>query len=567
MDRQYTTTPAFSTADLLQRTGQMQLDFGGQMRESILGGALDSFGLGTVAREVAIPQGNMSLEAFARDNPLQAGIDAAKAVGGLFQPPKPPLSQEEYQQGPFFRKDIPWDPRMTEDRAAALAAWYDAKQVRDQRLAQTDGWAVKLFGNMLGQALDPINYIPFLGAAAKTAAVTRLGVVGGHIAAASADAAINTAIFGAATARERQGFGDDVSFQSLLLDTASAAAIGAVFGSIGGIGEARGIRQRGVALREITETHAALDDAVGSFLTEGEVRIRPETVDGLARIAERENPSGRRDLFADLRSRAFGETAVGRFIDTRPVRTGEFEDFMRQAVFRENPELEARYYAAETDFRAAQDRVAGIEEPLAARGDADTLALVDPASADRLRAIDDELTKKPNAKRRAALDAERQSVLSSFAPEQLAKAESDFRIGPQKAAKNARKSLAEARQAFGKVRRETDALAQQHLDRNRALYSPKLDTRTPPPAAPVPELAAAQQAVGKSIKDAKALAEDFGVDYESGDFPEAEDFAQLEQQGRLSAEDKQAVDDATEIFQRAKVYADALEQAAICGMN
>ena len=157
--------------------------------------------------------------------------------------------------------------------------------------------------------------------------------------------------------------------------------------------------------------------------------------------------------------------------------------------------------------------------------------------------------------------------MAAFSPDQMAKAESDFRIGPQKAAKNARKALASARQGFNKVRQEVDAKAQQHLERNRALYSPKLDTRTPPPAAPAPELAAARQAVGKSIKDAKALAEDFGVDYETGDFAAAEDYAQIEQQGRLSAEDKQAVDDATEIFQRSKIYADALEQAAICGMN
>lgn len=542
MDRQYTTTPAFSTADLLQRTGQMQLDFGGQLRESILGGALDSFGLGTVAREVAIPQGNMSLEAFARDNPLQAGIDAAKAVGGLFQPPKPPLSQEEYQQGPFFRKDIPWDPRMTEDRAAALAAWYDAKQVRDQRLAQTDGWAVKLFGNMLGQALDPINYIPFLGAAAKTAAVTRLGVVGGHIAAASADAAINTAIFGAATARERQGFGDDVSFQSLLLDTASAAAIGAVFGSLGAIGEARGIRQRGMALREITETHAALNDAVGSFLTEGEVRIRPETVDGLARIAARENPA----VGASFQPPETA-TAVGRVLPQNQPALAGFQDAIRQEALRANPDLEQRYTAAET---AVREEAAFRVQPADIRQEA-------PEVADRLQTVDDELARGPSPERRRQLVAERQRAIDALPPTVREKTE----------AARAAEPTTPAQRDFAAVRQEVDAKAQQHLDRNRALYSPKLDTRTPPPSDPVPELAAAQQAVGKPIKDAKALAEDFGVDYESGDFPEAEDFAQIEQQGRLSAEDKQAVDDATEIFERAKVYADALEQAAICGMN
>lgn len=529
-----------TTADILHGSETMQLDFGGQLRESILGGAMDSYGLGTFVRELAVARGDT--DPF---GPAPAQPQVWPPEQPL--PQSPPIDQETYQNSPFFRKDIPWDPRMAEDRAAALAAWYDAKQVRETRLGQTDGWAVKLLGNIAGQALDPINYIPFLGEAAKGAAVARFGVIGGRVAAASADAALNTAIFGALTSNERQSFGDDASFQSLLLDTASAAVIGAVFGSIGGALETRGVRQRATALRDVTTTHAALNDAVGSLLTDGEVRIRPETVGRLDRIAERENPAARTGPAAPV-----NEVTTNRRPSAQDTPAAlELQDAIRQEALKADPELAQRYSAAQEQVRLAEQEIA---QPQAIRPD--DIRETNPEAADRLQAIDDETAQAPTPDRRVELERQRQQVVAEAAPERT--------VTP---APGAREKVAEARQQFEAVRQEVDTAAQQHLEHNRALYSPKLDTRAPPPEAPAPELAAAQQAVGKPIADAKALAKDFGIDHETGDFAASEDFAQLEQQGRLAPEDKRAVEEASEILERSKIYADALQQAAICGMN
>jgi hypothetical protein len=375
------------------------------------------------------------------------------------------LSEDQYKASPFYRKDIPYDPGMTSARASALASMNDAQKVREF-YAQKRPFAAFL-GSMAGQALDPINYVPVAGEAVKAAAIARAGNIAGHMMVGALDAAANTAIFGLGTAGARAQFGDDVSWQALVSQVATAGLIGSAFGGIAGalgrrvdaqaLSEAE---QRLSTLKTTQEARIALNEGIDALSRGEDIKLSPNATDPMARVADQINPARSPDLFAPLdRQDLYSSTAVGRVIDARAPHVQDFETAMRSQVLTADPDLAARYQAAEAKFTAAQEKVAAIEEPLAARTQSDTVAMIDQPSADRLTAIESELAQKPNAKRVSALEAERNTIVESLGPDQLAKAENDFRIGPQKQAKQARSALASARQEFSKVRREADARA------------------------------------------------------------------------------------------------------------
>lgn len=544
----------------------MQLSTLDTIRVSAQEGAISSFGLGTVLRDAQIPAGVQRFESVEKGQ-FPSGTprtdEEMQALGAI--------DEQTYKASPYYRPDIPYDPGMTLDRAKALAAWRDARQVRQERLQQTDGWVAKLVGSVAGQALDPINYIPIFGEVAVGAAAAKIGMstfaaralIGG------ADAAANTAIFGALTAPARAQYGDDVSFQTQMLDVATAAFIGTVFGAGIGATETIKLRRQAKALRELQATHAALNDAVESLTLDGEVKLRADTIDRLAKIAATENPEQRADLFApatDPRGLSPTDT-LGRIVDNRPAAVSEFGAFLRREALASDPELKSRFDAATEKLAAAEQKLADIEAPLQKRTDADAAALIDPASADHIRAIDEELAASPPPARRAALEAERSLVIENLGPAAIAKAEGDFRIGPEKQAKQARKAVAAARQELNRVRSEADNLAKAKLAVNRALYRPKTDPTPPAPADVAPNLPEAAAKVGRPAKDLTELAKDFGIDIESGNFSELDEVALLDQQGRLDEADKALLADATEISARSKVYADAMKQAVLCGLN
>lgn len=256
------------------------------------GGVLESFGLGTVIRENIVP-------------PLADGRPIER-VGPYFRLRTPAeqaeaslanaLTEDQYKTSPYFRADIPWDRGMTEDRAAALAMLDDAKKVRQYYAEKRP--ITSFFGNLAGQAIDPINYVPMAGPAVKAAAVARFGKVAGAAATGTVDAAANTAVFGLATASGRAQFGDDVSWQAIVSEVATAALIGSAFGGISGAFgariDARNARQqvlRGVAsdklrtLKATQEARVALNEAVTGMALDGEVRLSPNAIDPIQQAA------------------------------------------------------------------------------------------------------------------------------------------------------------------------------------------------------------------------------------------------------------------------------------------
>lgn len=576
-----------SSLDLLDSALSQPLSLTSTLYEESKGGALESFGLGTALRYGSLPE----------QAPVQEGIGPdGKAIVGPGQVYVPPdvgmrdalmgvwgdtpaqleqrrqslgvLTEDQYKQSPSYRKDIPYDPGMTETRAAALAAMDDARKVREF-YAQKRPLAAFL-GSMAGQALDPINYIPVAGPAVKGAAIARFGRIGGEALTAGLDAAANTAVFGVGTANVRAQFGDDVSWQGLISQIATAGLIGSAFGTVAGaIGRRMDVRvaeaeQRLATLQTTQEARIALNEGIDAIVRGEDVNLSPNSTEPLDKIADQINPGRSNDLFAPLdRTDLYRSTAVGRVIDSRPLPLQDFETAVRNEVLASNPDLNARYQAAEAKFKQAQDAVAAIEEPLAARRQSDSVALVDPASAERLRVIEDELASSPNAKRAQVLQAERDMIVQSVGEPAIAKAENDFRIGPTKQAKQARKSLATARQEFSKVRREADAIATQNATVRKLRSLVSVDTVKAKPE-PVPEgRQQAEVAIAKP-ENAKALAAQYGVDANTGAFKEEADITQLADEGRLTEQDVATMAQAHMDYEVADAYAEAIKSVAGC---
>jgi hypothetical protein len=546
------------------------------------GGALESFGLGTVLRESQLPVPAPSDEAPYGFDPsgldVPAGISPQDYLQGNWVTPDMiakkraemgALSEDQYKASPFYRKDIPYDPGMTSARAESLASMNDAQKVREF-YAQKRPFAAFL-GSMAGQALDPINYVPVAGEAVKAAAIARAGNIAGHMMVGALDAAANTAIFGLGTAGARAQFGDDVSWQALVSQVATAGLIGSAFGGIAGaLGrrvDAQALsdaEQRLATLKTTQEARIALNEGIDALSRGEDIKLSPNATDPMARVADEINPARSPDLFAPLdRQDLYSSTAVGRVIDARAPHVQDFETAMRSQVLTADPDLAARYQAAEAKFTAAQEKVAAIEEPLAARTQSDTVAMIDQPSADRLTAIESELAQKPNAKRVSALEAERNTIVESLGPDQLAKAENDFRIGPQKQAKQARSALASARHEFSKVRREADARAAKLDAVNTLRNKVAVDTTAARPEPRAEGVKEAEASVAKP-ENTKALAAQYSVDPQTGAFPEEADVAQLAAEGRLTADDAVTLAQAEADYHTGSAFAEALKSVAGC---
>lgn len=551
------------------------MNMGATFWDQAKGGVVESFGLGTELRRWQIPEGNLGnlspAERLRRQtegvpNPLRDLGELGKTLGVIPDQPSdvsPDLSEDAWKSSPYYRAEIPWDPSMTEARAQALAAWHDTAKTREYFASKRPITA--FLGNIAGQAVDPINYIPLAGQVVKEANLLRMALSG------ATDAAANTAIFDLATRDARGRYGDDVSWQTTISQIATAALIGGAFGGVvGAVDNVLSTRAAAraqvdlVPVKAAQEARIALNEAIDAVVHAEPVRLTPNATDAISQAMEVRNPARSADLFADLqRTDIFGSTAVGRVIDQRPVNVIEFEDFIRQQTMAKEPELAQRYRQAEEKFNAAQDRLAAIEEGIATRTAADTLDLIDQPAAERLRAVEAELAANPKASRRAALEAERAMIVDSVGQDVIARAENDFRIGPSKQAKQARKVLATARQEFAKARRDVDALAVRDEAVANVRRAVVADASGPRPE-PVPQSRIdAEPKVGKP-ETVKSLAEDHAVEPSGQTYPEMAEIDQLRIEGRLSDEDLAELDAADSIMQDGDAYGNALEAVTRC---
>ncbi|XPV77741.1 MAG: hypothetical protein ACNI27_07420 [Desulfovibrio sp.] len=197
------------------------------------GNAWDWTSVGRWAEEFQIEQAERDAYGTitsAQDSGNWLGIQEAK--NGIAK--RPTLSQEEWTASDHFREGIEYDPKMTPIRAQALAQNYDARRERERIINKSPFGARSFLGFAveLGvSALDPVNYIPFIGQATRTKAIVNMGSVVGRAAVGAADAAISTAAMNVPIYMDLKSRGEKLEFSDYALDVLMGGAVGLAFGA------------------------------------------------------------------------------------------------------------------------------------------------------------------------------------------------------------------------------------------------------------------------------------------------------------------------------------------------
>ena len=589
------TVEAFSPAEFLDNAFNQPFSASQTFGQSVVGGALSSFGLGTAIKAGSIDGGRkfVPIDDANREPPVDLGApqirpetDAEVTARGDMV-----LNQDQYKASPYYRPQIPWDDSMTVNRAKAISQYADAQSVRDE-MAKRRPWTAAA-GTFAGSALDPINYVPVLGEGATAAAVGRFGVIGGRALVSSTDAAANVGIAGLLTAPIRSQYGDDVSWQSTVSQIAMGAALGAGFGALGGVLKMRSdaraeairadVEQRLSTIRAGQDSMASLHEAVAGLANDGEVRLGDDSLDRLDTlhasmadaVPEAEGRIGTipetpatyanrvlaETMPEDMRRLSELDTAIANNIDELSALRTESMDNERfgstRAAFIQAKELDAKYQRlsdatdkANSDKQRAQlqKQMADIQAKVQAIFDK-----LDPATIDRLDELDRvvPLREKALADAKAArepvagkIEAARQDIQQRYLSEPLpADAQAAPRVGMS----------------------EPPALpAPKPAKAIPASRAPREIVSTQPkPETPASEPIKAAKEVGKP-ETMKTVAEQHSVNPETGEFPEQFELDQLDKEGRMTEEDKAAMAVANDNYKAAKSWGEALKAAVAC---
>lgn len=625
--------------DVLDRARNLPTGYGEMVLDTIKESFITSPGLGTAIRDVSTPERVQSRDVVTppelemRD-PLevpQPGVDQPFRI----QPPAGTwletedeyqvrrkragaLSKEEWEASPNFRTGIAYDPGMTQDRAAALASWYDASKVRQDTIAKGPGGflgtSLWLGGMVVGGAADPVNYIPIFGPEVRAAQIAKFGRLGGSVLTSAADAALNTAAASALTAGTRASFGDEVTWQGFLTDVAISAVIGGAFGAATSRWEGWQTSRTANELERVVEARRALNDALDDLVHDRPVEITPAVQDAVEKAYQQLEP------------------ARVQMVRENPA------DVISERVRRANPELVAR-----DENLARQERVnrETITELVSEIGDDETFgplrrAMIEVEQASEARtarlnkleaALEKTDSKKQRAKLQEQIDAIRSEPLPELPPDispelidRLSFLEESLALR-QKALDSVVAQRAEIAPAIDELRTRTTAdywaegsrvsQAEQDIGDFKGSVGPvpvteRMDVAAPRVETPDPAITQATSRVGKPAKDASEefgidlkpvkpapeptkksvkavrgengrisgleieggatndLAKQFGINAKTGDFPEMAEFDQLVALGRVTPEELAAVQKAADIEMQSNAYANALEAAAIC---
>ncbi len=295
--------PRFTPAnpdELMQSAVDQPLGMGATLLETGKQGFLDSI-FGSAVRDLGTPEGGELPETGSTYADTVQALDdviaprsVVKRLLGTLDRTQPAMTEDAYKNSAWFREGVPWDTGMTEERAEALAQSYDIRKAREFYAQKRPITA--FFGALGGQALDPVNYIPFAGPAVKSAAVAKAGRLGGAVATGAVDAALNTAVFGGLAAGMRNRLGDEITWESTVSEIATAALIGGAFGAMARGWEARverRLEERMATLRNTQQARVALNEAISGVALDGDVRLGPNSVGPIARVAREMDEVGR----------------------------------------------------------------------------------------------------------------------------------------------------------------------------------------------------------------------------------------------------------------------------------
>ncbi|ESZ31245.1 hypothetical protein [Mesorhizobium sp. L2C067A000] len=569
--------------ELLLSALEMPLSLFSTMEGSARSGVLESFGLGTVIRGAQLPEeapseqgvvvGPEGSQTTVPDtSTLRRRMAAFGDLANVRPETAPELQQRRddvsaldenaYKASAWFRKDIPWDAGMTEARASALATMDDAKKVREF-YAQKRPFSAFL-GNMAGQALDPINYVPVAGPLVKAAAIGRFGKIAGGALIASADAAANTGLFAIATAGERAKFGDDVSWQSTVSQIATAALIGAAFGTVSGVigkrVDARRMSQaesRLATLRTTQESRIALNEGIDALANGNDIRLSPNSTDPIARIA------------GDVAKTA---PAVEPVAVTKTATTADIAESLR-VVREQHPELDPVTSPSKFDSLLIADLQAkgfdAIENtapagPVPLNFDPSTVDVPEMVIGPNGTPVEASLNPtSPAYGRRMIADAEaRLPALRK----QLAKANRPHNLLRAKLAQNS--ILDTFVDPIGTIGRNQDlprlvSYYEGQKAQGEAIVAGKVDTTRARPE-PLPDgLKEAAARIAKA-DDAAALEAQYGVNHKTGAYNEEAEILHLATTGRLTEEDVNTLAAAHRDYDQASAYAEAMKSLASC---
>lgn len=542
------------------------------------GGILESFGLGTAIRDTFIPAGNEQ-SGFGR-----AIVAAIPGVGLAYEAerqfvqsqinePQPSMTEEQYKASPHYRENIPWDAGMTEQRAAALASWDDAKKVRDYYAQKRPITA--FFGNLSGQALDPINYVPVAGPLVKAAAVERFGAIAGHALTASLDAAGNTAAASLVTAPARATFGDDVSWQTTISQIATAALIGGAFGGIAGaVGkrvEARAMKeaeQRLSTLRTTQEARVALNEGIDALVRGEDVNLSPNATEPLARVSGeveklsraydevRANPTGDvRDPLVSITPDEIEGTIVARgaFKDINQVELSRRGWGLVKIIWRHGEES-----GKPDGLRIKKDDITALPgvireyEPSSVSAD----------GSQREWRVDRDGRTVVYAD--SVMDG-RRHVVTAYVQDP-----SHVDAGKPLSGKRAPAAAGSSSDGLNAIRDTDQELSLRPSDgqprvpaTTNVAQSPVIDKTAARPE-PLPEGRAQAETRIAKPDNTKALSEQYRVDPQTGAFGEEDEIAQLKAEGRLTEEDEAALAQSQAEFETGVAYAEALKSVAGC---
>ncbi|TIQ25055.1 hypothetical protein [Mesorhizobium sp.] len=578
-------------AALLHSALKQPLSVFSTLTESAKKDVLQSYGLGTLLREAQLPeeapteQGIVvgpegSQTTVPNSRTLQRRITAFGDLANVRQETAPELEQrrrdagalneDQYKASAFYRKDIPYDPGMTEARAAALAEMDDARKVREHYASKRP--LAAFIGGMSGQALDPINYIPVAGPAVRAAAIARYGKVAGTAAFSALDAAANTAVFGLATAGERAKFGDDVSWQSTVSQIATAALIGSAFGAIGGaVGRRVDARARTEAetrlstLKTTQEARIALNEGIDALVRGEDIRLSPNATGPISRIA---GDVARNTTFTP-------EPAL----ITKSATISDVAESLR-VVKEQHPELDPVTSPSKFDALLIADLQAKGFDGVDSQSPAGPVPLnFDPATVDvpemvigpNGRPIEAALNPTSPAYGRMLI-AHAEARLPAL-QKQLAKANRPHNLLRGKLVRNLSgnwisQDLAAFVDPIGTIERyqglpERIRYLEEEKARGEAIVAGKVDTTQATPEPLPAGLAEAQARIAKA-EDAKALAAQYRVDHNTGAYDEEAEIAHLATTGRLTEQDLQTLADADRDFEQADAFGEAMKSLATC---
>jgi hypothetical protein len=576
-----------SRQEMFDAAMEQPLSITSTLLDQAKGGALESFGLGTLIRAAQLPAEAPSEEGIVvgpegsqttvpNTSTLRRRMAAYGDLANVRPETAPELQQrrsdmsaldeDAYKSSAWFRKDIPWDAGMTEPRAQALASMDDAKKVREF-YAQKRPFSA-FIGNMAGQALDPINYVPVAGPLVKAAAIGRFGRIAGEALAASADAAANTGLFAVATAGERAKFGDDVSWQSTVSQIATAALIGAAFGTIGGaIGKRVDARRMSEAesrlatLRTTQESRIALNEGIDALKDGNDIKLSPNSTDPMARVAgeiaakqappvvDRIEPPVPDGMVRIYHSGSVGEGETGRWVSTNRRYAADYRGDL-PLHYLDIPAGDQRINNADIpeqgikegftfNFEATPQEAAQLKEISREQPPADLLTTgAPPASSTEPSPSTSDSSLNRTASWVLRDKETKTAVMETFDPKVVERLNTD------------KYEAVPIGQYLGEIN-------------GRPKTAPAIDTSVARADAAPEGIKQAEASVAKP-DDAKALASQYRVDPQTGGFHEEAEVAQLAAEGRMTEHDVATMAQAQADFETGSAYAEALKSVAAC---